>query len=158
MKSKILPLLLLPLWLCSCATFAKREGVQVSLVNLQFGEATVWETTVLCTVRIQNELPEPVIMDGAMHKIYLNGAYIGDGLSNERIDIPRLSSVTQKVTVHLHNISILVKLRGIAEAQAADYKLTSLLYTAEQGRFRTAHEGRIDLKDFRPAQSVSPTP
>lgn len=158
MKLKVLLVVLLPLALCSCATFAKREGVQVSLVNLQFVEATVWETALDCTIRIQNELPEPVIVDGAVHKIYLNGTYIGDGLSNERIEVPRLSSATQKVTVHLHNIAILVKLRGIVDTQAADYKLTSLLYTAKQGRFRITHEGRVDSKDFQPAEPVSERP
>ncbi len=44
MHLRFLPLLLLPFLLTSCATFARREGVQVSLVNLALGESTVWET------------------------------------------------------------------------------------------------------------------
>ena len=149
MRIRFLPLLLLPFLLTSCATFARREGVQVSLVNLAFGESTAWETAVHFTIRIQNELPEPVMLNGAVHKIYLNGTYIGEGLNNERLEIPRLSTATQNVIVYLRNVTMLTKLRGIIEAQAVDYKMTSLLYTEGQGRYRAVRESRLDLKDLR---------
>ena len=150
--------LLLALLFCSCATFARREGVQVSLVNLALGEATVWETELRLTVRIQNELPEALVVDGAVHKVYLNGTYIGEGLSNERLEIPRLSTATQNVTVHLRNISMLTKLRGIIDAQAVDYRMTSLLYTVNQGRYRAEREARLDFKDLQPASASSTKP
>ncbi len=143
--------MLLPLLLASCSTFARREGVQVYLVNLALGESTVWETAVNFTIRIQNELPEPVLLNGAVHKIYLNGTYVGEGLSNERLEIPRLSTATQSVTVYLRNVTMLTKLRGTIDAQAVDYKMTSLLYTESQGRYRAVRESRLDLKDFQPA-------
>ncbi len=143
--------LLLALLLCSCATFARREGVQISLVNLALGEATVWETELRLTVRIQNELPEALVVDGAVHKVYLNGTYIGEGLSNERLEIPRLSTATQNVTVYLRNISMLTKLRGIIDSQAVDYRMTSLLYTESQGRYRAERTARLDFKDLQPA-------
>ena len=150
MRLRLLPLLLLPLLLTSCSTFARREGVQVSLVNLALGESTVWETAVHFTTRIQNELPEPVVLNGAVHKIYLNGTYVGEGLSNERLEIPRLSTATQNITVHLRTVAMLTKLRGIIDAQAVDYKMTSLLYTESQGRYRAVRKSRLDLKDFQP--------
>lgn len=146
--------LLLALLLCSCATFARREGVQVNLVNLAPGESTVLETAMNFTIRIQNELPEPVVLNGAVHKIYLNGTYVGEGLSNERLEIPRLSTATQNVTVHLRNVTMLTKLRGIIEAQAVDYKMTSVLYTESQGRYRAVRESRLDLKDFQPPRAT----
>ena len=151
MRLRFLPLLLLPILLASCATFARREGLQVNLVNLALGESTVWETAVNFTIRIQNELPEPIVMNGAVHKIYLNGTYVGEGLSNERLEIPRLSKATQNVTVYLRNVTMLAKLRGIIDAQAAEYKMTSLLYTENQGRYRAVRESRLELKDFQPA-------
>lgn len=150
MRLRFLPLLLLPLLLASCATFARREGVQVSLVNMAFGESTILETAVHFTVRIQNEMPGPVTLNGSVHKIYLNGTYVGEGLSNERLEVPRLSTATQNVTVHLRNVTMLTKLRGIIESQAVDYKMTSLLYTENQGRHRAVRKSRLDLKDFQP--------
>ena len=149
-----LPLALVALMLCSCSTFARREGVQVSLVNLAPGESTVLETAVQFTIRIQNALPEPVVLNGAVHKIYLNGTYVGEGLSNERLEIPRLSTATQNITVYLRNVTMLTKLRGIIDAQAVDYKMTSLLYTERQGRYRAERESRLDWKDFQPPRAT----
>jgi len=154
MRLRFLPLLLWPLLLASCATFAKRDGVQVSLVNVALGESTAWETAVQFTIRIQNERPEPVVMNGAVHKIYLDGTYVGEGLSNERLEIPRLSTATQNVTVHLRNITMLTKLRGIIESQAVEYKMTSLLYTEGQGRYRAVRESRLDLKELQPTSAT----
>lgn len=156
MKIRLASLFLLAAILCSCATFARRQGVQVSLVNLALGAATVWETELRLTVRIQNELPEALVVDGAVHKVYLNGTYVGEGLSNERLEIPRLSTATQNVTVYLRNISLLTKLRGIIDAQAVDYRMTSLLYTVNQGRYRAERTARLDFKDLQPAP-VTPT-
>ena len=154
MRLRFLPLLLLPFLLTSCGTFARRESVQVSLVNVALGESTVWETAVNFTIRIQNELPEPVVMNGAVHKIYLNGTFVGEGLSNERIEVSRLGTATQNVTVHLRNVTMLTKLRGIMDTQAVDYKMTSLLYTESQGRFRAVRESRLNWKDFQPPATV----
>ena len=154
MKARLLALVLLALLCGSCATFARREGVQVSLVNLALGEATVWETELHLTVRLQNELPEAMIVNGAVHKIYLNGTYVGEGLSNERVAIERLSTRTQNVTVYLRNISMLTKIRSIIATQAVDYKMTSLLYTetgGHKGRYRAEREARLDFKDLQPA-------
>lgn len=149
MRLRFLPLLLLPFLLTSCATFARRESVQVSLVNVALGESTVWETAVNFTIRIQNELPEPVVMNGAVHKIYLNGTFVGEGLSNERLEIPRLSTVTQTVVVHLSNFAMLAKVREIVDAQALDYRISSVIHTAH-GRFHAGREGRLDLQEFQP--------
>lgn len=141
--------------LCSCASLHKREGLQVSLVNMSVAEASLWETAVIFTVRIQNEMPEPITVDGAVHKIYLNSTYVGEGLSNERLEIPRLSSATQSVTVHLRNVSMLSKLRDIIDQQAVDYRMSSLLYTLSEGRkgrYRAERDARLDLKEFQPSQ------
>ena len=132
--------------------------MQVNLVNMAIGEATVWETAVNFTVRLQNELPDAVIVDGAVHKIYLNGTYVGEGLSNERVEIPRLSTSVQNVTVHLRNVSLFTKLRSIIDAQAVDYKMTSLLYTVIDGSkrtYRAEREARLDFKDFQPTPAAS---
>lgn len=147
--------LLVIAFLCSCATATRREEIKVSLVNMRFGEATVWETTAYFTLRVQNESPLPLVLDGGVHKLYLNGIYIGEGLTNERAEIPRLDSATQTVTVHLRNLSMATRLRSIIESQAVDYRLSSKLYLLENGRTsrcRLSSEGRLDVKDFQPTR------
>ena len=54
-------------------------------------------------------MPDAMAVDGGVHKIYLNGVYVGSGESNESNEsneIARLSDATQTVTVHLRNLSM----------------------------------------------------
>src|SRR6185295_9985932 len=85
--------------LCSCATFQPGEGIDVTLVNVRLGETTVWETTAYFTIRVSNQTPEPLILNGSAHEFYLNGLYIGQGLSGETLEVQRLNSVTQEINV-----------------------------------------------------------
>lgn len=140
------------LWLCGCASLIRSESMDVSVVNLEFAQATVLETTAVFTVRLQNETPEPLVLEGGVHKFYIDGAFIGKGMSNERIEVPRLGSVTQPITVYLRNLSMGRRIKSIIEAQKVDYRLDSLLYAQGKlgSRLHVVHEGKLDLNEFRP--------
>jgi LEA14-like dessication related protein len=152
----IYPLLaLICLLSTSCATFRHAPQLDVSLVNVQFGETTVFETTLYATVRIQNEEPEPVLIDGAIHKLYLEGLNVGQGSASDRVEIPRLGSATQTVTIHLSNIAMASRLRDIIQSHRLDYRINSKLYTIIDNHTTTAHskhEGTLDLQQFQPSQ------
>lgn len=148
--ASFLPLILA---LCGCATFRHAEGLDVTIVNLQFTQATVLETTAIFTVRLENENPNPVMFTGGVHKFYLNGFFVGKGLVSDTAEVPRFSSVTQPVTVHLRNFSVAARLKSIIEAQTVEYRVSSVLYR-QQGdrtiRSRLSSEGQLSLRDFRP--------
>jgi LEA14-like dessication related protein len=139
------------LLLFGCAT---RPGPSVSLVNVQFTQATVLETTGQFTLRFSNDGPAPVKLEGSSHKIYLNGLYVGEGLNRENLEIPRLSTVTQNVTAHLSNLSLATRIKAILESQVFDYQIKSVFY-AGSGKLHSASEGRLDLKDFTPTPRPS---
>ena len=146
-------LFLLASWLLAgCASFGPdAPGLEVTLVHVRLREATVWETTVEFTVREANATPGPVQLTGAAHKIYLNGAYVGQGLASEPLEVPRLGSATQTFTAHLRNLSLAGRVRTLVESRRFEYRLASLLYTAPQGRrLRLANEGVLDLNEFQP--------
>lgn len=42
-----------------------------------------------------------MVLDGGAHTIHLDGVYLGQGLGNERVEVPRLATTTQQVTVDL---------------------------------------------------------
>jgi len=122
-------------------------GVDVALVNVRLASATMWETTAEFVVRIDNERPDPLVVDGAVHKILLNGRYLGKGLSNERVEIPRLSSTTHTVTVHLRNFAMAARIHELVEGRALDYRMESVIYAAPgsgHARVRVLKEGRLD--------------
>lgn len=127
--------------------------MDVALINFRLNEATVWETTAVFTVRISNRTPAPIVLDGGVHSFYLNGLYIGEGLSNERLEVPRLSSATQEIPVHLRNLALATRIKPILEARALDYRVNSTVYLLDGNRShrcRVAREGRLALDDFQP--------
>lgn len=159
MPTKIICLSVSIIMLCSCATSRRTEGLDVSIAGIHFGQSTLWETTVEVTIRIANETVQPLVLEGGVHKIYLNGLYIGSGLSNETIEVPRLSSITQTVTTHLQNLRMITRLRGIIDSQRADYRIVSTIYLQENGRsitYRLTRDGVVDLREFQPSPSATP--
>lgn len=125
-------------------------GPSVSLVNVQFTDATVLESNGRFTLRFNNEQPEALRLRGGVHKIYLNGLYVGEGLSSEPIELPGLNSTTQAVEVHMSNLRLATRIKPIIEARVFDYRIESVLYPAAGGRLRSRSEGRLDLRDFQP--------
>ena len=134
------------LCLSACSTVPEDQGVEVNVVNLAIGEASLLETAAIFSVRIQNENAEPLVVEGAVHKIYLDGAYIGKGMSNETLTVDRLSTAVQKSTVYLRNLKLAGRLRSIMESQRVDYRIESVLHVARNGgarRIRVSNEGRF---------------
>ena len=139
----------LALVFCSCHT---PPGPSVSLVNVRFTQATVLETSGVFTLRLNNETPDPLQLRGGVHKIYLNGLYLGEGLNNEPLEVAGLSSATQSVTVHLSNLALVTRLKPLIESKVFDYRVESVLYPTT-GRLHTSSEGRLDLREFQPTPS-----
>ena len=152
MKLKTTLLALVAGLLCACQTLEPAPGLEVTLINLGFGEVTVLETTLLCTIRIQNPTPAPLQLEGAVHKLYLNGSYLGQGTVSETTAVPRLSSTTQTAKVYLSNLSLVHRLRPIVETQKVDYQLKSTFYSRDGShsrRLSTAAAGGLSLNDFK---------
>ena len=151
--------LLLFLTLPGCATLPNAAELDVSLVNLRFAEATVLETTAVFTLRLQNESPAPVRIVGGVHKFYLNGSFVGKGLTSEEVEIPRFSSVTQPVTVYLRNISMAGRIKSLLEARKVNYRINSVLHSQRENRRARLHlssEGTFDLQDYQPSPRATP--
>lgn len=135
---------------CSCS---RNGGPTVSLVTVHFKEATVLETTAVFTLRLENDAPTPVEITGASHKIYLDGLYVGKGLSDETVTVPRLSSLTNDVIVHLSNLALATRVKATIEAKRLDYRIQSTFYGKSWlNRSGSESTGKIDLKDFMPTE------
>ncbi len=148
MKPSLGLLAVFSLLLCGCST---AKGPAVSLVNLRLTQATAFETTAAFTLRLSNESPSPMQLEGGAYEIYLNGLYVGEGLTGEPLDLPRLATATQEVTVHLSNWRLATRIKPILESQNFAYRIKSVVYgKAPAGKMRSVNEGRLDLRDFQP--------
>jgi len=143
--------------LCGCG--GGRPGPAVSLINLRFDDATALETTATFTLRLSNELPEPVQIEGEVHRIYLNGLYLGKGLSDATVSVPRLGTVTHEVKVHLSNLALVTRLKSIIETQSFEYRIESVFHGKSLfGRMKSESTGKLELKDLVPEEALTNAP
>jgi LEA14-like dessication related protein len=143
------------LLLCGCNRAA---GPSVNLVSVHFQNATALETTAAFTIRLSNDAPEARKFTGSAHKIYLNGLYVGKGLSDQTLEVPRLGTVTQEITVHLSNLALATRIKSVIEAKRFDYRIQSVFYgKGWLDRMSSETEGKLDLKDFTPTTEPEST-
>lgn len=146
-------LCLLVAWLTGgCATATEDTDFDVTLVKVDSTHGSEGEVEFVFTVRLQNATPDPIVLRGAAHKIYLDGVYIGQGLNGDTIEIPRLGTATQQVTVHLSTFRLARAAFRIYSSHQVSYKIHSVLYgggTNSRTR-RLTKEGSVDLNTLVP--------
>lgn len=133
---KILSLMLLISLLSGCSLVGQRSA-HVSLADLKFQDITLFETTALCTVRIENDGDKTLSLDGANYRFEINGTRIGTGSSSESISIPAFGSATQTVKVYLSNFKFLTNLQDWVESKDFTYRIDGSLKVADSFGFNT---------------------
>lgn len=153
----LLSLLAIAGLLCGCGSGT--PGPSVSLINLRFEDATALETTATFTLRLSNESPQPVQLEGEVHKIYLNGLYLGKGLSDQAVEVPRLSTITHEVKVHLSNLALVTRIKSIIESKSFEYRIESVFHGKSTfRRMRSESSGKLELKDLIPEEPATNAP
>jgi len=133
-----------------CATTEVLIPPEVSLVDVDFVDATIFESTLDIGVRIFNENPEPLILDGAVIKLELDGRKFGKGATSERIEVPRLDSVVQRLEMHLNHLAVATKIKTVIESKMVNYSITGKVFvvtpTGSVKRLPIDKQGQIDLR------------
>lgn len=148
--SRILPLVFLVFLMAGCVTTDPIEPPGVTLVDLDLVDATLFESTVDVAVRISNDNPEPLIIDGAVIKLELNGIKVGKGATDERLELPRLDSVVRRVEIHMNHLALATRIKGLIEAKVLNYGVTGKVYIVRpSGSVRGMgfeSRGKLDLR------------
>lgn len=132
-----------------CGVDFKLSGIQVNAIEVKQVSSTTLETQVTLVLRYTNENVVPIAAANTIHKLYLNGKYVGKAVSDKPVGMPPTGTVTQETTFMLENIALLNQLKQIAEKQTASYKLESRIRVQsgeEENEYRTSSEGAIDLR------------
>jgi len=139
-----------------CVSTDPIEPPEVSLVDLGFVDATLFESTLDVRVRIANDNPEPLILDGAVIKLDLDGRNFGKGTIADRIEIPRFSSVVQHLEMHLSHLAVATKIKGVVESKTVDYGISGKVYVVTPSgsvkRLPIDKRGTIDLRGGGPLE------
>lgn len=112
---------------CSLMQPAGFEKPELHLQNILVDQATLFQTGLVFTFRIDNANSEPLRVDGGSHRIYLNDVYVGKGLSSEQFTVPRFGSTETDVTVYINNLALISKIIPILESSALSYRVDSSL-------------------------------
>ena len=145
------------IFLCGCS--GGSPGPSVSLINLRFEDATALETTATFTLRLSNESSQPMPLEGEVHKIYLNGMYLGKGLSDEKVEVPRLGTVTHEVKVHLSNLALATRIKSILDTRTIEYRIVSVFPGRSMfSRMSSESTGKLELKDLIPETDSTNAP
>ena len=99
----------------------------VHLTNLYFRNATLFETSLICTVRIENENSEEVTFEGGTLKLYMNDLYVGKGFLKDGVTVPKFGSNEAEVEVALSNLTMLSQIVPMVESPEFSYRIDSSL-------------------------------
>jgi len=86
-----------------CSSTGSVEPLQVTLVDLQISEMTLFETAMVAKLRITNPNPEALTIDGASFKLILDDKKIGTGTTKETFTVDRLDSAVITAVFHINN-------------------------------------------------------
>ena len=161
---KILPFLaVLALTVAGCATVESFTAPDVTLVDIKFEDLTLFETSGTFTVRLSNENPDPLAVDGAVYKLFLGGQKVGRALSDARVEVPRLGSTVYEVDVFINNVALVTRLLTLGQDKGLDYTIKGKLYVERPyglKRMRFSRDGRIDFsgEGATPLPAAEPAP
>lgn len=121
----------------------------VTLVNLEFTDLTVFETTGEFTIRLTNLNAEPMTIEGGVFTLFLNGRKVGRGLTSDVMEVPNLGTSTQKVPIFVNNLSLATRVAELLEQPVLDYRLKAKL------RLRTSYGTRRLTSEYSGSFSLS---
>ncbi len=145
------------LLLAACATTRAPDTFEVSLADVRLTDATALETTGVFVIRVQNQSPEALQCNGAVHKVTLNGIRVGSGVHKETLALDRLSDGMQTVTVRFGNLALARLLHDLSQTQRVSWQLDSTLFLQAGSRSwtaKTSRTGALDLKEFQTGKPI----
>jgi LEA14-like dessication related protein len=137
---------------CSGPDF--RGSMSVSLVDFRPTETALLESRGTLTLRFTNESIAPLGYSGSSHKLYLNGKYVGKGVSDQPFGIPPLNTITQDVTINLENLALVRQLMSMSDSHTASYRLESVFFQTvyeDDYRIKVQSNGSLDLRGLSAA-------
>jgi len=140
--------LLFSLSACSLSSAPRPE---VSIVDTLVTNVTLLETEIEFTIKITNDTPEPLDIDGATYRIFINDFDVGTGSSGEKLLVSRFSSAKQKVRIGISNWDVFNNIRELVESRRFNYRIEADFYLKGdtfRRRVSTEDSARFNFKNL----------
>ena len=145
-----------------CVSTEALEELEVTLTGLEFTEATLFETTMVATVRVANPNPESLSFEGASFKLFLDERKVGVGLAPEPFTVDGLATTLVDVTFHINNATAIFRIVDVLkDEREVGYGVRGSLFTdaAHGGRkLKVEKMGTLDLENFEVPRSIEQPP
>jgi LEA14-like dessication related protein len=142
----LIPLLALTLGACASTRFVEPE---VSLVDIRIADMTLFETTAVFWLRMHNDNPRALVVDGGVYDFWINGVQVGRGRTTYPIEIPRYESGEAEVVVYLRNGALARRLGSILASGGVEYEIGSRHFVRTgvgRREFDSVSRGRLSLR------------
>jgi len=146
-----------------CASLEPMEPLGVNLVDLEVGEITLFEATLVAKIRVSNPNPDPLQFSGGSLKLLLDDRKIGTAMTSQAFAVAGFSSTVIDMTVHVNTASAITRIPALLEQDSISYGVRGALYS--QGSFGThkhvvERSGSLDLGSLGEAdrQQAAPSP
>lgn len=136
----------------ACASV--RYNTDVAVVSLRVERLELFQATTVFTMRIDNQEPEPMILDGSTHELWIGGRRIGKGMLADRIEIPRLSSVRIEVPVEIATTALINPIRAAIDNRRFSYEVHSRLFVLAGSKVHhvdVSKTGEVNLESGDPS-------
>jgi LEA14-like dessication related protein len=145
-----------------CVSTEALEELEVTLTGLEFTDATLFETTMVATIRVANPNPESLSFEGASFKLYLDERKVGVGLAPKPFAVEGLATSLVDVTFHINNATAIFRIVDVLkDKREVGYGVRGSLFTdaAHGGRkLKVEKMGTLDLENFEVPQSIERPP
>ncbi|NQV19987.1 MAG: LEA type 2 family protein [Rhodospirillales bacterium] len=151
-----LKLLMLPLvfLLGACATSTQDAAPPtIQLTNLRLGALGLLSQEFLLDIRVGNPNDFALPMDGLTFRLEVNGKYLAEGFSDQRVDVPRLGYATVAVTGTTDTLSVVRQLLSLGQSDTLDYSLSGIAYFGRLGVRRSVPYTRTGSISLSPAKN-----
>jgi LEA14-like dessication related protein len=156
-STAVVALCLVSLW-SGCATTDALEEMEITLVGLDFTDATLFETTMLADIRVANPNPDPLSFEGASFKLYLDDRKVGTGMVPEPFAVEGLDTTVVRATFHLNNATAAFRIVDVLkDKRAVGYGVIGSLFADSSfGRRKLKVEkmGMLDLENLEVPESI----
>ena len=145
------------LFLLGCSALSGSTPPEVTVVNLEFTDVSLFETSLRVKVRYDNEMNKPLVIHGSTHQLTLNGIDVGKARSKEDLTIARLDSAEQELVFRIDNLAVLSRIRRLIESESFRYKILSTVYTPSglgDVGITSSKQGEYRLSDFGLENSI----
>lgn len=145
LRFRLFALLSPVLLLAACMSGPKPGGVTVTAVSLQVSGNELRAPLML---HFANENIVPLGYSSSVHKIYLNGTYVGKALNDQPIGLPPMNEANREVYLQIENAAFVRQLAA-GGSHPVHYRIETVLrQTVDEDKLqiKTASEGSLELR------------